>query len=290
MAQFYAGAGRRIEEIDALLSHGCVAALYVLEQVTPGSCNVLGSGRDAGTEADESCQSGGGSAWQRIQHVSPAKPRRQLPCSEFFEDLSFQLAPTECNKSGDFSFAVDHTNKMPPRPSFVSAFRALSVRPRPPPQWLQNPCMATPAQRNLTIDSNASQQPPSQEISDTLREKMKAYGHSMETAETGGPAGGVPAEEVLSENELALRQLELAVYGVQPWDPNVQGHKFGVPDSAVAKDRNHKSRYHPVVEQMTKLLMRDGKLAKAQRVGRVAVLGGVLLMMRGANFCRRTWP
>ena len=40
-------------EIDALLAHDYVAVLYVLEQVTPASCNVLASGRDTGTGADE---------------------------------------------------------------------------------------------------------------------------------------------------------------------------------------------------------------------------------------------
>lgn len=123
------------------------------------------------------------------------------------------------------------------------------------------------AQRNLTIDSNTSQ-PPSQDPSDLLKAKMEAFGHSMEPGHSAEPE-----EKPLTENEKALQQLELAVYGVQPWDPEIQGHKFGVPEPPAAKDRNHKTRYHPVVEQMTKLLMRDGKLAKAQRVCHVAIFG-----------------
>jgi len=86
-----------------------------------------------------------------------------------------------------------------------------------------------------------------------------------------------PNEKPLTANERALQQLELAVYGVRPWNSRTQGHKFGVPEPPIMKDRNHKTRYHPIVEQMTKLLMRDGKLAKAQRVGHVTVFGKPLL-------------
>ena len=46
------------------------------------------------------------------------------------------------------------------------------------------------------------------------------------------------------------------------------GHKFALPDiSKMRRHDNMKRRYDPVVEQVTKSLMRHGKLAKAQNVG-----------------------
>lgn len=68
----------------------------------------------------------------------------------------------------------------------------------------------------------------------------------------------------LSENEKALEQLRQASYGLNPYDPAVEGHKYGMPE--ITARMNHKDRYEPVVLQVTKLLMRHGKLAKAQRV------------------------
>lgn len=43
-------------------------------------------------------------------------------------------------------------------------------------------------------------------------------------------------------------------------------HKFPLPPKALPEDFNHKKRYHPVVDLMVRLIMRDGKLSQAQRV------------------------
>ena len=45
-----------------------------------------------------------------------------------------------------------------------------------------------------------------------------------------------------------------------------QGHIFGLPELPIQSQSNLKHRYDPVVHQVTNLLMRDGKLSKAQRV------------------------
>lgn len=44
------------------------------------------------------------------------------------------------------------------------------------------------------------------------------------------------------------------------------GHKWPLPQRPYGEGFNHKKRYHPVLEQITRLLMRDGKLSVAQRV------------------------
>lgn len=45
-----------------------------------------------------------------------------------------------------------------------------------------------------------------------------------------------------------------------------QGHKFGLPDLPLPPGSNLRKRYDTLVDQVTKLLMRDGKLSVAQRV------------------------
>jgi hypothetical protein len=45
-----------------------------------------------------------------------------------------------------------------------------------------------------------------------------------------------------------------------------EGHKFGLPKAPLARTDHLKRRYDPVVDQLTKALMRHGKLATAQRV------------------------
>jgi hypothetical protein len=44
------------------------------------------------------------------------------------------------------------------------------------------------------------------------------------------------------------------------------GYKFEAPTMPLPKTENVKRRYDPLVEQFTKLLMRDGKLSLAQNV------------------------
>ena len=46
-----------------------------------------------------------------------------------------------------------------------------------------------------------------------------------------------------------------------------QGHEFGLPKLPIESMANLKYRYDPVIKQVTSLLMVDGKLSKAQRVG-----------------------
>lgn len=70
-------------------------------------------------------------------------------------------------------------------------------------------------------------------------------------------------------NEVALTQLELTALGLNTFDKGLSGLKFGEPDIPMGKlheTKFHmKHRYEEGIIQLTKLLMRDGKLSKAQR-------------------------
>jgi hypothetical protein len=93
----------------------------------------------------------------------------------------------------------------------------------------------------------------------------------------GGAASGpdqIREEDVQmrepTPTEQALSQLELTALGLNPFDKSMRGLKFGVPDMPVGKlheTKFHmKYRYDEGTEQLTKLLMRHGKLSKAQNV------------------------
>lgn len=70
--------------------------------------------------------------------------------------------------------------------------------------------------------------------------------------------------------EAALSQLELTALGLNPFDKRLNGLKFGeaeIPQGKLHETKFHmKHRYEEGIIQLTKLLMRDGKLSKAQRV------------------------
>ena len=54
--------------------------------------------------------------------------------------------------------------------------------------------------------------------------------------------------------------------GLEDPDPGL-GHKFPIPDlKPLGQAVNFKKRYDPVVEQVTRSLMKDGKLSRAQKV------------------------
>ena len=44
------------------------------------------------------------------------------------------------------------------------------------------------------------------------------------------------------------------------------GHKWPLPQRPFPDDHHHRQRYHPVLHQISRLLMRDGKLSAAQKV------------------------
>jgi small subunit ribosomal protein S7 len=142
--------------------------------------------------------------------------------------------------------------------NILPSFRALSIRSRP----LAQRCIAAQIRQLRTGNINSD----TDNFSDVLRSRMQAYGQQNPGREEPEEKQEKPAERRLTENEIALNQLQQAAYGLNPFDPEVHGHKFGVPALPIAPDMNHKRRYDTVVEQITKLLMKDGKLAKAQRV------------------------
>lgn len=79
--------------------------------------------------------------------------------------------------------------------------------------------------------------------------------------------------------EEALAQLELTALGLNAFDKRLSGLKFDEPEIPLGKlheTKFHmKHRYEEGIIQLTKLLMRDGKLSKAQRVSGLYSSGAV---------------
>ncbi|KAI0446348.1 ribosomal protein S7 domain-containing protein [Xylaria telfairii] len=65
-------------------------------------------------------------------------------------------------------------------------------------------------------------------------------------------------------NEEAIAALEEAASGQHALDLIAEGLKFGMPTRPGKRDKLQ-DRYHPVIHQITRMLMRDGKLSKAQK-------------------------
>lgn len=145
---------------------------------------------------------------------------------------------------------------MPPRIHLRGASRLLTIRSRPIMPF-QQPSLGALARGLSTETSNTIQPGPS----DLLPPSSLQAGKSANL--TQAPVVTDPAA---AENAEALRQLELMSHGLNPFDPEYDGHKFHMTRTPWEKQMHLKDRYDPLITQLTKLLMWDGKLSKAQRV------------------------
>jgi len=73
----------------------------------------------------------------------------------------------------------------------------------------------------------------------------------------------VSAREAAERRDAQLAETEdpALLYG-----PYGDGFKFPPPTTPMPPNLHLKKRYHPVLDQLTRLLMRDGKLSAAQKV------------------------
>ncbi|KUI53431.1 37S ribosomal protein S7, mitochondrial [Cytospora mali] len=163
---------------------------------------------------------------------------------------------------------------MPPNSSVWGACRSLSVRLRPQVQS-QLPRVAASA-RQLTDGTR----PPSSNIPNipsAVGGTIPGFNGGRVPPPVDRPLGGledggVNGEEVkmrtLSAKEEARMQLELTANGLNPFDRQFTGLKFEepeIPQGKLHETKFHmKHRYDEGIDQLTKLLMRDGKLSKAQ--------------------------
>ncbi|KAK6073915.1 30s ribosomal protein s7 [Seiridium cupressi] len=127
--------------------------------------------------------------------------------------------------------------------------RNLCIRSRPALQCSERRIAFPVARRCLVddattkADSTASSIPPPDQPKPTAR-RTEVYAENWLNAE-------------------ALAKLEQASAGEDMFDEEV-GHKFGMPTTPGKYDKLQ-DRYPPIIHQVTRLLMRDGKLSQAER-------------------------
>ena len=138
-------------------------------------------------------------------------------------------------------------------------------------------CYTNSCQLTTLAQAKESQEPQVQPLDDATLEQLFYGGKVIRTQSDGGLTtaqeealyrqGEIPSvaeAEAMMEDE----QGEISASTPTTIDQELSnpGLKFAKPTMPYPDGFNHKRRYHPVLEQVTRLLMRHGKLAVAQRV------------------------
>lgn len=157
------------------------------------------------------------------------------------------------------------------------ALRSLSVRTRPLrscPEQQRIPTSVL-ARRGLSDDMTTRGPPSGSDNYDSIPPLPPSPPPPSQTQDQ---------PEIFASNFLnadALAALEKTAAGGDQFGEVDEGLLFGAPVRP-KKHEQLQDRYHPVVTQVTRLLMRDGKLSKAQRV-----CNGLLLCIHITNRRKR---
>lgn len=151
-----------------------------------------------------------------------------------------------------------------------SACRALAARSRP--ALLNREALAVGAPRR-NLSDEAGKTPPGAgkdaapgEFEAMFRAAnnkgpLEAHGLTPSQEEALYEGGVIPPASTGNE---AVDQLAQAASGLEI--VGREGHKFPLPELPIPWYMQMKNRYHPVLAQLSRLLMREGKLSKAQSV------------------------
>ncbi|KAI1769342.1 ribosomal protein S7 [Hypoxylon sp. FL1150] len=149
----------------------------------------------------------------------------------------------------------------------ASVVRNLSIRTRRPA-----PATATCTLRAARSEPQPIQPAPFLITKRSLSDNLTTRQPPPPPEQTPGTTPSAEAQnaktpEVFAPNFLnaeAIAALEKAAAGQDLYGDEDSGLLFNMPDR-VGKGQQLQDRYHPVVDQVTKLLMKDGKLGRAQR-------------------------
>lgn len=177
---------------------------------------------------------------------------------------------------------------MAPRLNPWGACRSLVSCSRPRVQT-QLPSIATTFARHLSSQPPASNTPTGSRASiPPIPPSMLPPGElSWDAQEEAPSTDGNTQSSRLSPQEAAIQHLELSSEGINSFE--YTGLKFEDPPMPMAK--LHEAHYHmryrydEGISQITRLLMRDGKLSKAQAVSHIFLLvsGNSILDCRGKH-------
>ncbi|KAL8660783.1 MAG: hypothetical protein Q9202_006205 [Teloschistes flavicans] len=205
------------------------------------------------------------------------------------------------NEEPEFQVRLGHvpkapTTTMPPRISRLSVRKSASTITRAPANVRPRLCLRLAPQRGITADekplptADNAGPGPNQEQLPHVSEEAAAMGKI--TGE-GGPEleQGTPVQEVMQRDEASkekapkvmqdqidskspggtrsfstmARRKQEALVSFEDSGIEASGRNFELPALPLASNMHLKHRYAPIVQQVTNLLMRDGKLSVAQR-------------------------
>ena len=172
---------------------------------------------------------------------------------------------------------------MSPPARLWGACRTLAIRARPMKPSQGAVLTVAAPRRFLTTDkiSSGAEDSTAADI-EAMLEAATTSGVLEAHGLPGGLQGGLtPAQEQTLYEEGVIKP---ASTGNQVLDQMTEiatgltvaggaGHKFPLPELPLPWHMQMKSRYHPVLTQISRLLMREGKLSKAQSV-RALLLNG----------------
>lgn len=104
-----------------------------------------------------------------------------------------------------------------------------------------------------------------------MRDQLAASSSSSRSYSTSARLGQQQMDQNQSSTDPSIATVASMIYNPQQpasvaMQPIPEGYKFEPPSMTLPRSENVKKRYDPLVEQFTKLLMRDGKLSHAQKV------------------------
>lgn len=161
------------------------------------------------------------------------------------------------------------------------ACRSLALRPLPAPRAAFGRRIAAPVSRFYSNEttptatngptSSIANDIPEDRIDDEMLETLLYGGRVSANQQEGGLTAA--QEEMLyrggaippAQEAAALLAKEESLAAIEDGLQN-PGHKFPLPVLPLGEGSKLKARYHPVLEQLSRLVMRDGKLSVAQRV------------------------
>ncbi|KAM7202460.1 Ribosomal protein S7 domain containing protein [Rhypophila sp. PSN 637] len=152
---------------------------------------------------------------------------------------------------------------MPPRLNITPVCRTLAFRAKPLNQLPQISIAARAQARCLSDQTDGTI--PQQSAGQLNPLSLPAFGETKPDNTVNQQVEQEVPDIHQDPNAAALHYLQLVAYGVDPRDPAIEGHKFGLPELPLPSEKHVKHRYDPIIDQMTRLLMKDGKLGKAQR-------------------------
>ncbi|KAL7788841.1 ribosomal protein S7 domain-containing protein [Trichoderma afarasin] len=179
--------------------------------------------------------------------------------------------PFRAQASSTRFYADDATSKPSNSPSGAKREASGSVPKSEPRSTKATEGASGELTQNAAQETSSSQASSIEALDDATLEQILYGGRPVTSQREGGlteaQEEALYREGVIPPPEQAEAIVAAGSQSIVPVGTEVQnaGHKFGLPQKPYPDGFHVKKRYHPVLEQITRLLMRHGELSVAQR-------------------------